>query len=149
MLTLLASRSNGFMIRCSIMFDEFCLCISWPLALCLAPRPCPGPRLRAPTLAPNLHFPALAPNLYIPALVPNLGLPALAPNLGLPALAPNLYLPALVTNLYLYPGQDFTTITTATCTITTTTATTANNNTYNKRCLRGSKIRIKWPLKCI
>ena len=58
-------------------------------------------------------------------------------------------------------GQEFTATTTATSTITTTTATTTttttitttttttNNNNNNKRCLRGSKIRIKWPLKGI
>ena len=66
---------------------------------------------------------------------------------------PNLHSPPLAPNLYLYPGQDFTTITTATCTTTTatTTTTTTNNNNdnsnYNKRCLRGSKICIKWSLK--
>ena len=58
-------------------------------------------------------------------------------------------------------GQDATTTTTATSTITTTTATTTTTtatitivtttitNNNNKRCLRGSKIRIKWPLKGI
>ena len=55
-------------------------------------------------------------------------------------------------------GQDFTTTTTAatctitTTTITTTTTTTATNTTRdnkNKRCLHGSKIYIKWPLKDI
>ena len=65
------------------------------------------------------------------------------------ALAPNLYLLALGPNLYLYPGQDFTIITTATCTIATTTNNNNKKNTYNKRYLHGSKIRIKWPFKCI
>ena len=66
--------------------------------------------------------------------------------------------------LFISPGQDFITTTTATSTITTTTATTtssskttniatttatANNYNNNKRHLRGSKLRIKWPLKGI
>ena len=67
-------------------------------------------------------------------------------------------------------GPDFTaTATTATCTITSTTTTTTittttaattmttttttnnnnndNNNNNIKRCLRGSKIRVSWPIK--
>ena len=112
-------------------------CIARPPALCLASGP-----------APNLYLPALAPDLYLPALAPNLCLAALAPNLYLLVMASYL--------LFTSSGQDFTTTTAATCTITTTTittntTTTATNTTRdnNKRCLRGSKIHIKWPLKDI
>ena len=87
---------------------------------------------------------------------PRMCLPALAPNLCLAVLGPNLYLLALASNLlFTSSGQDFTTTTTATCTITTTAITTATTTATsttrdnNKRCLRGSKIHIKWPLKDI
>ena len=105
--------------------------------------------------------PALAPNSYLPALAPDFYIPALASNLCLPALAANLYLLALSSNLlFTSSGQDFTTTNTATCTITTSTITTTTTTTTtttatttrdnnNKRCLRGSKIRIEWPLKDI
>ena len=139
-------------------------CISRPPALCLASGPAPNlylpalaPDLYLPALAPNLCLPALAPSLYLTPLVSNLCLPALAPNLCLVALAPNLYLLVMASYLlFTSSGQDFTTTTAATCTITTTTittttTTTATNTTRdnNKRCLRGSKIHIKWPLKDI
>ena len=45
-------------------------------------------------------------------------------------------------------GQDFTTTTTITSTTTATIATTTTTSN-KKRYLRGSKIRIKWPLKSI
>ena len=98
------------------------------------------------------------PNLCLPALVPSLYLTPLSSNLCLPALAPNLYLLVLATHLlFTSSGHNFTATTAATCTITTTTittttTTTATNTTRdnnNKRCLRGSKIHIKWPLKDI
>ena len=60
------------------------LCISRPLALCLAPDP--DLRSRPPVLTPNLYLPALAPNLYLQALATSLYHPALAPNLCLPTL---------------------------------------------------------------
>ena len=114
------------------------ICISRPLAL-----------------VSNLHLPVLAHDLYLPALALNLYLTALAQNMCLPALGPNLYLLALASNLLFTSSGHFTTTTTATCTITTTTITTTattattsiarDNN--NKRCLRGSKIYIKLPLK--
>ena len=59
--------------------------------------------------------------MYFPAPGPLLGPWPWPPWPQPPVLAPNLYLPTLALNLYLYPGQDFTTITAATCTITTTT----------------------------
>ena len=116
-----------------------------------SPRPFVWPRLwpRSPTLAPNLLLTTLASNLFLPAL---------ALNLYLAVLVANLYLLALASNLLLTSsGQDFTTTTAATCTITTTTITTTTTTTAtsttrdnnNKRCLRGSKIHIKWPLKDI
>ena len=124
------------------------ICISRPPALALAPN------LYLPALAPNLCLPALASNLCLPALAPNLCLPALAFNLYLTALAPNMCLPNL---LFTSSGQDFSTTTAVTCTITTTTITTTTTTTTttntsttrdnNKRCLHGSKIYIKWPLK--
>ena len=123
---------------------------SWRLVL--------APNLYLPALAPDLYLPALAPSLYLTALASNLCLPALAPNLCLVALAPNLYLLVLASYLlFTSSGQDFTTTTAATCTITTTTITTTTTTTAtsttrdnnNKRCLRGSKIQIKWPLKDI
>ena len=116
------------------------------------------PRPRTPALAPDLYLQALTPNLCLPALAHSLYLTPLASNLRLPALARNLYLLVLASYLlFTSPGQDFPTTTAATCTFTTTTitittATTATNTTRdhnNKRCLRGSKIHIKWPLKDI
>ena len=122
--------------------------------------PAPAPNLYLPALASDSYLPALGPNLCLPALAPNLYLTALAPNMCLPPLAPNLYLAALVSNLlFTSSGHDFTTTVTDTCTITTTTitttATTTTTNTTsttrdnNKKCLHGSKIHIKWPLKDI
>ena len=117
-----------------------------------------APNLCLPALAPNLCLPALAPNLYLTPLASNLWLPALAPNLCLAALAPNLHLLFLASYLlFTSSGQDFTTTTAATCTVTTTTITTTTTTTgtnttrdnNNKRCLRGSKTHIKWPLKDI
>ena len=107
--------------------------------------------------------------IHLPALVPKVYLPSQAPAIG-----PG-YWPRFV---FASPGQDFITITatstiniavtsttTTTTTITTTTttptatntttanttatATTTNDNSNNKKCIRGSKIRIKWPLKDI
>ena len=40
-----------------------------------------------------------------------------------------------------------TTSTATTTTANTTTAATTNDNNNNKKCIRGSKIRMKWPLK--
>ena len=112
----------------------------------------------APAPAPNLCLPALDPSLYLTFLASNLCLPAQALNLRLADLSPNLYLLVLASYLlFTSSGQDFTTTTAATCTITTTTITTTTTTTAtntardnnNKRCLRGSKINIKWPLKDI
>ena len=80
-----------------------------------------------------------------------------ARNFGLAPLAPNLYLQAWPLICYLsVQVKIFTASTTAICTITTTTITTTtttairtNRDNNNKRCLRGSKIHIKWPLKDI
>ena len=119
--------------------------------ICISRAPALAPNLYLPALAPNLCLPALAPSLYLTPLVSNLCLPALAPNLCLAALAPNLYLLVLASYfLFTSSGQDFTTTTAATCTITnttitTTTATNTTRDNNNKRCLRGSKIQIKWP----
>ena len=115
----------------------------------------PRPLSFAWSLAPDSYLLALAPDLYLTALAPNLCLPALVPNLCLTALALYLYLLALASNLlYTSSGQDFTTTASATYTITTTTITTTTTTTTcttrdnnNKRCLRSSKIHIKWPLK--
>ena len=126
----------------------------------LGPRPWSWPP--TPALVPNLRLPApgaqicicrpwakfvLAPNLYLPtrtkkkknhfsALVYKFYLPTLAL-----ALAPRL----VFTNL----GQDFTTTTDTVPATTTTTSTiaTTTNDYNNKKCIRGSKIRIKWSLK--
>ena len=133
---------------------------AWPPPLALVPNlylPFLVPDLYLPALAPNLCLPALAPHLYLTALASNMCLPALAPNLCFAALGPNLFLLALASNLlFTSSGQDFTTTTTAPCTITTITTTTTTTTTAsttrdnnNKRCLRGSKIHIKWPLKDI
>ena len=127
------------------------ICISRPVALFWS-----QPWLWPP--GPNLYLPALAPNLCLPALAPSLHLTHLASDLCLPALA-NCYLYLLVLASYLLftsSGQGFTTTTAATCTITTTTITTTtttdtntNRDNNNKKCLRGSKIHIKWLLKDI
>ena len=70
-------------------------------------------------------------------------------------MAPDLYLPVQVKILPQLLLVLFTTSTiniTATSTITTTattTATTTNDNGNNKKCILGSKIRIKWSLNGI
>ena len=103
--------------------------------------------------APNLFLPALVPNLYLPALAPNLYLPTLAPNLYLPALAPTidlhlpvqvkiLLLPQLLSILFTTSTINITASSTTTTTATTT-ATTTNYKNDNKKCICGSKIRIK------
>ena len=125
---------------------------AWSLPLALIPTaPAPSPRPQFASISPGPQFVFTGPNLQFL-------FNSLPPNLCLVVLAPNLYLLALASNLlFTSSGQDFTTttttatytITTTTITTTTTTTTSTTRDNNNKRCLRGSKIHIKWPLKDI
>ena len=57
-----------------------------------------------------------------------------------------IVVPQLLLVLFTTSTIVITAISTATTTATTT-VTTTNDNSGNKKCIRGSKIRIKWPLK--
>ena len=132
-----------------------------------APGPNSGPQFVFTGPGPRLVFTGAGPQFLLtgPGLQFVFNSPGLefvftgpGPNLCLAALAPNLYLLVLASHLLsTSSGQDFTTITAATCSITTTTITTTITTTAtsttrdnnNKRFLRGSKIHMKWPLKDI
>ena len=145
-----------------IYLNKLGICISQPPALCLALGP--GPSSWLPICLhrpwpPIFIFQSWSPIcIYLPwppiciyqSWPPTCVYRPYLPTLT-PAMVPNFCLPV--------SEQDFTTTTTATSTITTTNATTTTStatttiatpttiNNYYKRCLRGSKICIKWPLK--
>ena len=128
------------------------LCVSRSPTLCLDPGPGPGSWPRPPALAPNLYLLTLAPDLYLPALALNLYLPALAPtsDVYLPVQVKILLPPQLLLILFTINTINITATSTTTTTATaTTTTTTTDYNNNNKKCIRGSKIRIKSSLKDI
>ena len=144
MFSLYISYAKFFLTRAMhrqiIQLNEFCLnkylCIEGSLcflapALSLAPSP--GPGLRP---FPPFVFTGPGPQLIFTGPGPEF--------------------------VFTSPGQDFTTTTVlfttttinnpaspTTTTTATTTATTTNDNNNNKKCIRCSKICIKWPLKDI
>ena len=83
-------RVYGVITNTTVL-PNLAVCISWPLALCLALGSGSGPWFQVTALAPNLYLVHVAPNLYLQTLAPNVHLPTLALNLYLPALTPNLY----------------------------------------------------------
>ena len=117
-----SSTQNTSLLFASLCFPE--------------PGPGPGPRPRPLALAPNLYLPILVPNLFLLALAPT-------PDLYLPVQVKILLLPQLLLILFTTSTINITATST-----TTTTATTTNCNT-NDKCICGSKMLIKWPLKDI
>ena len=117
-----------------------------PPGLCLSPGPGPGPQFGF--TGPCPQFVSTSPDPQLVFTNPDRNVAFTGPYSG--------YGPKFV---FTSSGQDFTTTTIATSTITTTTATntttttttttiaTTTTNDNNKRCLRGSKIHIIWPLK--